>query len=224
MSTPPPEDARPDSAEAIVQPTERKFEPLERYEKIWLRVGIGMLVVFAVLSGITAFRNVTMSAHGMKQVAPGKVNLTPPFDKPGTFENKDGSWSAVSVAYAFGFLPRADLVVPEDVDVHFQIASTDVVHGFQIPGVSNVNVMVLPGHVSQVTQRFSTPGRYLVLCNEYCGTSHHFMTTHIRVLKKGEDPANPPPLKDGSEATSSVVEGSGDEHESLTGKDHGDNA
>lgn len=224
MSTPPPDDTPVTDTDAPVAPTARRFETLERYERLWLRIGVAMLVVFAVLTGFEAFRNATLGTHGMTAIAPDKVSSTKPFDKPGTFENKDGSWSAVAVAYRYGFLPKGDLVVPEDVDVKFQVASTDVVHGFQIPGVSNVNMMVLPGHVSEVTQRFDTPGRYIILCNEYCGASHHFMVAHIRVLKKGEDPANPPPLEDGTAATTSVVEGAGSEHAGMSGMDHGDDA
>ena len=225
MSTPPPDDTPTPESDVAVAPTERKFEKLERYEKLWLRIGIGMLVLFGILTGYQAFTYASMGTHGSKAIAPDKVSTTPPFDKPGTFENEDGSWTAVGVAYAFGFLPKGDLVVPEDVDVHFMVSSIDVVHGFQIPGVSNVNMMVLPGHVSEVTQRFSTPGRYIILCNEYCGSAHHFMVSHIRVLKKGEDPANPPPLKNGVESTTSVREARADDTtEGTTGMDHGDDA
>lgn len=136
------------------------------------------------------------------------------------YRNKDGSVDAVVIAYAFGFLPKEDIVVPEDTKVHFKVASLDVVHGYQIPGVSNVNLEVLPGHVSEVTQEFSAPGRYLILCHEYCGSGHHFMTSHIRVLKEGEDIEDPPPLtKDEVDAGNEVAaaaaadEHAGDDHE-----------
>lgn len=171
-----------------------QLEPIERLEKWWMRIGVVLLVVFVAVVLVDALINTTRHSHGSVVMAPEKVTKTAPFDKPGTYENADGSWDAIVVAYAFGFLPREDLVVPVDVDVHFKVASSDVVHGFQIPGHTNVNLEVLPGHVSEVTQRFTKPGRYLILCHEYCGSGHHFMTTHIRVLAKGEDPAHPPPL------------------------------
>ena len=171
-----------------------RFERLEALERWWLRIGVAMLVVFVSVVFVDALRNVSQHSHGMTTIAPEDLALTPPFDKPGVYRNDDGSVDAVVIAYAFGFLPKADLVVPEDTKVHFKVASLDVVHGYQIPGVSNVNLEVLPGHVSEVTQTFDTPGRYLILCHEYCGSGHHFMTSHIRVLAAGEDIDDPPPL------------------------------
>lgn len=177
-----------------------RLEPIARLERWWLRIGIALLVAFVATVLVDALVNTTRHSHGARVMAPELVTTTPPFDKPGTYRNDDGSWDAIVVAYTFGFLPREDLVVPVDVDVHFKVASSDVVHGFQIPGRTNVNLEVLPGHVSEVTQRFDKPGRYLILCHEYCGSGHHFMTAHIRVLERGQDPANPPPLDGTPEA------------------------
>ncbi len=182
----------PTTAPPATQP--ERFERLVALERWWLRIGVAMLVVFVSVVFVDALRNVSAHSHGMETIAPEDLALTAPFDKPGVSRNADGSVDAVVIAYAFGFLPKADLVVPEDTKVHFKVASLDVVHGYQIPGVSNVNLEVLPGHVSEVTQTFDTPGRYLILCHEYCGSGHHFMTSHIRVLAKGEDIEDPPPL------------------------------
>ncbi|MBC7460395.1 MAG: hypothetical protein H7287_03435 [Thermoleophilia bacterium] len=180
-------------------PPER-FERLHTAERWWLRFGAVMLVAFLVTVGVDALRNANTMSHGSRTIAPEKLATTAPFDKPGTFRRPDGSYDAIVVAYAFGFLPRTDLVVPIDTKVHFQVASLDVVHGFTIPGRTNVNLEVLPGHVSEVTQTFHKAGRFLILCNEYCGSGHHFMTAHIRVLPKGQSPEDPPPL-DGSPDT-----------------------
>lgn len=183
-----------------------RFERLESLERWWLRIGVAMLVVFVSVVFVDALRNVSQHSHGMTTIAPEDLALTAPFDKPGVYRNDDGSVDAVVIAYAFGFLPKADLVVPEDTKVHFKVASLDVVHGYQIPGVSNVNLEVLPGHVSEVTQTFDTPGRYLILCHEYCGSGHHFMTSHIRVLATGQDIEDPPPLtKDEVEVGNAAV-------------------
>lgn len=169
-----------------IPPTAMQFEPLDHLERWWLRIGVVMIAAFLLVAAIDALGNAATNSHGAHTIAPEKVAVTAPFDKPGTFRNTDGSYDAVVVAYAFGFLPREDLVVPVGVPVHFKVASVDVVHGFLIPGHTNVNLEVLPGHVSEATQTFHEPGRYLILCHEYCGTGHHFMTAHIRVLAKGE--------------------------------------
>jgi cytochrome c oxidase subunit 2 len=41
--------------------------------------------------------------------------------------------------------------------------------------------MVVPGYVSQFTTTFATPGEYLIVCNEYCGTGHHLMFAKLIV-------------------------------------------
>lgn len=178
-----------------------KFAPLHRLELWWLRIGVVMLIAFVAIVGIDALVQVRDGAsHGMQRIAPEDVSSTPPFDKPGVYQRSDGKWEAIVVAYAFGFIPREDLVVPVDEPIHFRVASVDVVHGYQIPGRSNVNLEVVPGHVSEVTQTFHKPGRYLVLCHEYCGSGHHFMTAHIRVLKRGERIDDPTPLDGAADA------------------------
>lgn len=182
-----------------------RFERLHTAELWWLRFGVVMLICFLSVVGVDAIRNAGMHSHGSRSIAPEKIATTAPFDKPGAYPNGDGSWNAIVVAYAFGFLPRADLVVPVDTPIHFKVASIDVVHGFTIPGRTNVNLEVLPGHVSEVTQTFRKPGRYLILCNEYCGSGHHFMTSHIRVLRKGEDPSHPPELGGGPETNAAAA-------------------
>lgn len=53
-------------------------------------------------------------------------------------------------------------------------------NGFQVAN-TNLNAMVMPGHVTKITQKFDKPGKYLVLCNEYCGAGHQVMSTTITV-------------------------------------------
>ncbi|MCB0878541.1 MAG: hypothetical protein KDC46_06130 [Thermoleophilia bacterium] len=178
-------DAATDPATATLP---ARFENLDTLERLWLTIGTVMLVVFVAIVVGDAMVNTSKHSHGATTIDPAKLSQTPPFDKPGVFRNDDGSYDAVVVAYTFGFLPQGDLVVPYGKPVHFKVASLDVVHGFQIPGVSNVNLEVLPGHVSEVQQTFTEPGRHLILCHEYCGSGHQFMVTHIRVLEKGESP------------------------------------
>ena len=79
----------------------------------------------------------------------------------------------------FSFQP-AEIRVPAGRPVTFRMTSSDVVHGFQIVG-TNGNTMVVPGYVSQFTTVFRNPGEYLIVCNEYCGLSHHLMSAKLIV-------------------------------------------
>ena len=63
--------------------------------------------------------------------------------------------------------------------VQFRLTSRDVNHGF---GVYDANhklvfqVQVMPGQTQLYRHTFDRPGRYFVLCMEYCGVNHHLMT------------------------------------------------
>ena len=81
--------------------------------------------------------------------------------------------------FLFGYGPE-EIEVPAGSKVDFTVTSKDVVHGFQIVG-TNVNMMVVPGEVNQISHTFDEPGEYLILCNEYCGTYHEIMQARIIV-------------------------------------------
>lgn len=155
-----------------------------KYEKIWLTFGIVSLVLFLSIVGFTAFGS--GHAHnqptgGMDQIDPKKVKETPPFNEPGVKKLDDDTYEVVMIAQAFGYEPQK-VQVPAGKKVIFKVTSTDVVHSFSIVS-TNVNMMVVPGHISTKEYTFDKPGNYLVICNEYCGTGHHFMKTEIEVTK-----------------------------------------
>lgn len=153
---------------------------IHRLEKIWLTFGLIMLIVFLGILGVSAFAlgSAPPSGHH-SMIDPTKVNETAPFDQPGVKQVATNEYEAVMVSYAFGYQPDK-FEVPVGSTVHFTVTSSDVVHGFAIPG-TNVNMMIIPGEVSQISHKFTKPGTYLILCNEYCGGGHEFMQTTIEV-------------------------------------------
>lgn len=162
---------------------------IHRLEKIWIGFGLIMLLVFLLLTGVAAFAfgvSPPSSASGHEhmehhtgKVDPTKLKTTAPFDKPGLKQIGNNEYEAVIIAYAFGYNPDP-LDIPLGAKVHFIVTSSDVVHGFEIPG-TNVNFMAEPGEVTEMTHTFDKAGEYLVLCNEYCGTGHEMMKTTINV-------------------------------------------
>jgi cytochrome c oxidase subunit 2 len=157
-----------------------------RYEKIWLTFGITMLIVFLVVLGVGAFALGAQppgdhhSGHtGREVVNPETVEQTEPFNQLGLRKIGDNEYDAYMLAFAFGYGPDK-MEIPVGATVHFHITSKDVVHGFQIPG-TNVNMMVVPGEVNNLTYKFTKTGEFLVLCNEYCGVAHEMMQTRIIV-------------------------------------------
>ncbi|MGZ5432056.1 MAG: c-type cytochrome [Thermoanaerobaculia bacterium] len=94
------------------------------------------------------------------------------------------------VAKMWKFEPAEISITPgSTVDVY--LATPDVTHGMQIVG-TNVNLMAVPGVVNFARVRFTRPGDYLVVCNEYCGAAHHNMAGVIHVTADAP-PVTPPP-------------------------------
>lgn len=152
---------------------------LHRYERIWLMIGGGTLVLFLSIVGVQAF---AMDAHppgSLVTVNPQTVTQEAPFNKPSLTQVGPKEYKAVMVGRMFTFQPGR-MEIPVGSTVHFQITSPDVVHGFEIAG-TNVNMMVVPGHINRATYTFDRPGEYLIVCNEYCGTGHQVMSGKIIV-------------------------------------------
>ncbi len=75
--------------------------------------------------------------------------------------------------------------VPADTRVTFKVTSADVVHGFSI-AETNINTMVIPGQVAEVTAVFDETGTYGLVCHEYCGAAHHTMGGSVEVVPKDQ--------------------------------------
>ena len=127
---------------------------IHRLEKIWLIIGVAMLVIFLGVLGVGAFAMGMQPPTGEHTIDPEKVSETYPFNNPGLEQIGDNEYNAYMVAFAFGFKP-AKMEIPLGAKVHFQVTS--------------------------YTYTFDKPGEYLVLCNEYCGAGHEFMATTIIV-------------------------------------------
>lgn len=139
-----------------------------------------MLAVFLIVIGFGAFAMGMQPPGHRHAIDPEKVSETPPFDRPGLEQIGENEYNVYIVAYVFGYNP-GEIEIPAGSTVHFYVTSSDVVHGFQIPG-TNVNLMAVPGEVNHFTYSFDKPGEYLLLCNEYCGAGHEYMSTVVNVI------------------------------------------
>ncbi|CAM4240514.1 cytochrome c oxidase subunit II [Lederbergia lenta] len=152
-----------------------------KFEKIWLVFGILSLVIFLSIVGVTAFSHGHTPAGGMDIIDPEKVHETAPFNKPGVHKIDEDTYEVVIIGMAFGYNP-AQIKVPAGKEIIFTVTSTDVVHSFTIDD-TKVNMMAVPGRITHKSYTFNNPGKYLVLCNEYCGAGHHLMQTEIEVYE-----------------------------------------
>jgi cytochrome c oxidase subunit 2 len=77
-----------------------------------------------------------------------------------------------------------DLEIPAGGTVEFRVTSLDVNHNFAIydeAGVLVAQVQAMPGYVNRLRLQLDEPGRYTVLCLEYCGLAHHVMSSAFTV-------------------------------------------
>jgi len=72
--------------------------------------------------------------------------------------------------------------------VQFDVTSVDVNHGFAIYGPNDrivTQVQAMPGFTNRLLYTFTEPGKYRVMCLEYCGLAHHGMVTEFEVVAAG---------------------------------------
>ena len=68
--------------------------------------------------------------------------------------------------------------------VAFLVTGEDVNHGF---GIYDENLKLvgqtqaMPGYTNKLVHVFDKPGKYKILCLEYCGLAHHAMITELTV-------------------------------------------
>jgi cytochrome c oxidase subunit 2 len=152
---------------------------VHRSERLWLSFGAAMLAVFLAVITTAAVVDGLVPPSRMQTIDPAKIAQTPPFDRPGLHKIADRVYEAYYVARIFSFAPST-IAVPAGSRVTFYVTSADVEHGFSIPE-TGVNTMVTPGWVSSVSHTFHTPGTFLLICNEYCGSGHQVMAAKVVV-------------------------------------------
>jgi cytochrome c oxidase subunit II len=77
------------------------------------------------------------------------------------------------------------LHVPANRPVRLLMTSRDVIHSFYVPDF-RIKQDVLPGRYTETWFEATKPGRYQVLCAEYCGTWHSQMWGEIVVMPAAE--------------------------------------
>lgn len=110
---------------------------------------------------------------------PGCVTNVKPFTKPELIQLAPGRYEAHVVSKMFSFRP-SPFKIPKGSVVDFYLTSQDVVHGFYIDG-TDVNLTAIPNAVTYAQTHFDKPGKYQVICHEFCGLGHQDMVGVIEV-------------------------------------------
>jgi cytochrome c oxidase subunit 2 len=156
---------------------------VDLYERAWMWIAAAMIAGFFGAIVVGAVSSAVHPPSHMETIDPLTVRTSSEFAQPGVSRRTDGSVLVLAIAEIYRFVPST-IEVPAGVPVTFRITSPDVIHGFQVVG-TNANVTVAPGYVSELTVTFPSAGEHLVVCNEYCGLSHHLMHGRIVVYEEG---------------------------------------
>jgi len=77
------------------------------------------------------------------------------------------------------------LTLPVGQPVRLTMVSEDVIHSFYVPAF-RVQYFVLPGRYTGLWFTPTKTGRFLLLCNQYCGMDHSRMVGHVDVLSQAD--------------------------------------
>ena len=161
---------------------------IHRFEKGWLVASLVLIVFFiGTVAYVSAVTGVEMVDDSGGKIDVDNVTDDERFSEPRVEQVGENEYDAYVVAQQFIFRPgtNSPIEVPANSTVNFYVTSLDVVHGFQIVG-TNVNTMVVPGQVSEITVEFDEPDEHGILCNEYCGSGHASMGGSINVVPEDE--------------------------------------
>jgi cytochrome c oxidase subunit 2 len=157
---------------------------IHTYEKVWLALSLLLIVGFISTVAYGAVgAGVTMVGDQGETVAPDDLDDSERFSEPRVVRTNDGV-EAYVVAQQFVFQP-GEIVLPANSRVTLYITSADVIHGFEVVG-TNLNTMVIPGQIAELTFDTGEPAEYGVVCHEYCGSGHHDMEALLRVVPQDE--------------------------------------
>lgn len=94
------------------------------------------------------------------------------------YAGPDGKWNSKD-----DIVTLNDIHIPVGVPVIFNVASTDVLHAFNLPNF-RAKVDAVPGTVNRFWIEAKETGEYQIVCAQHCGTNHYKMKGIITVHSK----------------------------------------
>ena len=157
-----------------------------RAEARWAWI-VGAIILFLLaMMGYMSLHWASMPPTRTETIDPTTLHIAGEFveTKLGSVAEADGTVTVRVLANQYSFTPQC-IVVPANTPLHFRGTAADVVHGFSV-SKSNVNMMLIPGYISNFRTKFEHTGEHVMPCHEYCGTGHAAMWAHVKVVDKAE--------------------------------------
>jgi cytochrome c oxidase subunit II len=159
-------------------------EHAERVEHRWAAVSVATIVLLVAVATFAAFYHAAVPQARVETVNPRTLHLAGEFIESnlGSAFEPDGSVTVRAIGQQYSFTPSC-ILVPTDTPITFRMTSADVVHGFLVDG-TNINLMLVPGYISNLRARFDAPGERLMPCHEFCGVGHEGMWARVKIVDK----------------------------------------
>ncbi len=89
-------------------------------------------------------------------------------------------------AFVYGQTTQSpEMVMPVDENVHFNLTSSDVIHGFYVKAF-NFSRYALPGVKNEFTIMAQKTGTYFGQCTQLCGLYHSLMWFRVKVVSQSQ--------------------------------------
>lgn len=176
--------AAPEITSPVTPPAPGWAKPFPRDERIFMWAIVSSAVVMLVFVIVWLFvggQNVPTAAHATTPKAFGQQVAQ--FVQ--RYQGADGrvyvpaGTDAYLMASRFTWYP--ELALESGKTYRIWLSSADALHGFSLVG-QNLNLEVAPRHAMGVKLTIGKPGRYLIVCNEFCGFGHAKMMGHLDVI------------------------------------------
>jgi len=144
------------------------------------------VIYIAILLSVVHLSLIAFAVFRLGITVPGCVLNPKPFEKAEIIKHGDKRYELRMIAKMWAFEPKI-VRLPVGSTLEIFMTSKDVNHGFQIVG-TNINVMAVPGVMTQAEITFNNPGAYRIVCNEFCGIGHQEMNGVIEIDPNIEEP------------------------------------
>jgi cytochrome c oxidase subunit 2 len=168
------------------EPTHPGADVAAAAETRWAWI-VGAIILFLIaMMAYMSLHWAAMPPTRTETIDPATLHIAGEFVETnlGSVAEPDGTVTVRVLANQYAFTPQC-VAVPANTPLHFRATAADVVHGFSVSN-SNVNLMLIPGYISNFRTRFEHTGEHVMPCHEYCGTGHAAMWAHVKVMDRDE--------------------------------------
>jgi cytochrome c oxidase subunit 2 len=170
----------------VVSPADDSAQVAARVERRWATMSVVIVLLLAAAAALIGIHHATQPQGRIETIDAARLHLSGEFVESnlGSAVEPDGSVTVRAIGQQYSFVPDC-LLVPTDTPITIRATSPDVVHGIIIIG-TNINTMLVPGYISNIRARFSTPGEHLMPCQEFCGVGHEGMWAKVKVIDRAD--------------------------------------